>query len=219
MSNREKTIGMKQSGNMRILQRGNSNGRSEFLNMCDENSTTCRKRKICTRKTSSLKIILKIWWNKTRARYSCCYCCCSVTKLYLTLCTHRLQHTRLLCPPLSLGVCSNSCSLSRRCYLTFSFSAAPFLLPSTFPSIRVFSNESSLPIKWLKYWSFSISPSNEYSGLISFRVDWFDLPAVQNTLKSLLQHNSKASSLWHSAGFIAQLSYPYMTTKKNNSFN
>ena len=82
----------------------------------------------------------------------------------------------------------------------------PLLLsPSTFPSIRVFSNESVLPIRWPKYWSFSfsISPSNEYSGLISFRIDWFDLLAVQGTLKSLLQHHSsKVSILWHSAFFI-----------------
>ena len=91
------------------------------------------------------------------------------------------------------------------------------LLPSIFPSIRVFSNESVLHIKWPKYWtfSFSISPSNEYSGLISFRIDWFDLLAVQGTLKSLLQHHSsKASVLWHSAFFMVQLSHPYMTTGK-----
>ena len=91
------------------------------------------------------------------------------------------------------------------------------LLPSVFPSIRVFSNESVLPIRWPKYWSFSfsISPSNEYSGLISFRIDWFDLPGVQGTLKSLLQHHSsKASILQCSAFFIIQLSHPYMTTGK-----
>ena len=91
----------------------------------------------------------------------------------------------------------------------------PLLLPSVFLSIRVFSNESVLHIKWPKYWSFSISPSNEHSGLISFRMDWFDLLAVQGTLKSLLQHhNSKASLLWCSALFIVQLWYPYMTTGK-----
>ena len=91
------------------------------------------------------------------------------------------------------------------------------LLPSIFPSIRVFSNESVLLIRWPKYWtfSFSISPSNEYSGLISFRIDWFDLLAVQRTLKTLLQHHiSKASILRHSAFFIVQLSHPYMTTGK-----
>ena len=91
------------------------------------------------------------------------------------------------------------------------------LLPSIFPSIRVFSNESALHIRWSKDWSFSfgISPSNEYSGLISFRRNWLDLLAVQGTLKSLLQHHSlKASILWHSAFFIVQLSHPYMTTGK-----
>ena len=94
----------------------------------------------------------------------------------------------------------------------------PFLLlPSIFPSIRVFSHESALRIRWPKYWSFSfnISPSNEYSGLISFRMDWVDLLAVQGTLKSLLQHqSSKASILRRSAFFILQLSHPYMTTGK-----
>ena len=92
----------------------------------------------------------------------------------------------------------------------------PLLLPpSIFPSIRVFSSESVLCIRWPKYWSFSISPSNEYSGLISFRVDWFDLLAVQGTLKSLLQqHSSKASILWCSGFFIVQLSHPHITTGK-----
>ena len=95
------------------------------------------------------------------------------------------------------------------------------LLPSIFPRIRVFSNESVLPIRWPKYWSFSfsISPSNEYSGLISFRMDWLDLLAVQGPLKSLLQqHSSKASILWHSAFFIVQLSHPYITTGKTIAF-
>ena len=93
----------------------------------------------------------------------------------------------------------------------------PLLLPSMFPSVRVSFNESVLCIGWPKYWSFSfnISPSNEYSGLISFRIDWLDLLAVQWTLKSLLQHySSKASVLWRSAFFIVQLSHPYMTTGK-----
>ena len=90
-------------------------------------------------------------------------------------------------------------------------------LPSIFPSIRVFSNESALHIRWAKYWSFSfnISPSSEHPGLISFRMDWLDLLAVQGTLKSLFQHHSsKASILLHSAFFIVQLSHPYMTTGK-----
>ena len=95
------------------------------------------------------------------------------------------------------------------------------LLPSIFLSIRVFLNESELCIRWPKYWSFSfsISPSNECSGLISFRMDWLDLLAVQGILRSLLQHHSsKASVLWHSAFFIIQLSHPYMTTAKTTAF-
>ena len=98
----------------------------------------------------------------------------------------------------------------------------PLLLPSIFSSIRVFSNKLLLHIRWPNHWSFSfsISPSNEYSGLISSRIDWFNLLAVQGTLKSLLQHHSsKASILWHSAFFIVQLSHPYMTTGKKHSFD
>ena len=94
------------------------------------------------------------------------------------------------------------------------------LLPSIFPSIKVFSNKSALRIRWPKYWSFnfSISPTNEHPGLISFRMDWLDLLAVQGTLKSLLQHHSsKAPILWHSAFFIVQLSHPYMTTGKTRA--
>ena len=92
----------------------------------------------------------------------------------------------------------------------------PLLLPSVFPSIRVFPSESVLHFRWPKYcsFSFSISPSSEYSGLISFRMDWLDLLAVQRTLKNPLQHSSKASILWHSVFFVVQLSHPYMTTGK-----
>ena len=95
----------------------------------------------------------------------------------------------------------------------------PLILPpSVFPSIGAFSNESALCVRWPKYWSFNISPSNEYSGLISFRMDWLDLLAVQGTLKSLLQdHSSKASILLCSAFFIVQLSHPYMTTRKTKA--
>ena len=109
----------------------------------------------------------------------------------------------------------NFMSISRWCHPTISSSVSLLLLPSIFPSIRVFSKESVLHIKWPKCWSFSfnISSSNEYSGLISFRVDWFDLLAVQGTLKSLLQHHSsKASILPRSVFFTVQLSHPYMTT-------
>ena len=93
------------------------------------------------------------------------------------------------------------------------------LLPSIFPSISIFSNESALHIRWPKYWSFnfSISPSSEYSGLISHRIDWFDLLAVQGTLKSLLQDHSLKASIWHSAFFMVQLSHPFMTTGKSHS--
>ena len=94
------------------------------------------------------------------------------------------------------------------------------LLPSIFPSSRVSSNELALCIRWPKYWSFSIRPSSEYSGLISFRINWFDLLAVQGTLKNLLQHHtSKASVLWCSAFSMVQLSHPYTTTGKSQSFD
>ena len=130
---------------------------------------------------------------------------------------HGLQHARPPCPSPTPGVYSNSCPSSWWCHPTNS-SSHPILLPhSIFPSIRVFSNESFLRIRWSKYWSFSfsISPSNEHPGLISFRIDWLDLLAVQGTLKSLLQHNSsKASILQCSAFFMVQLSYPHLTTGK-----
>ena len=130
-----------------------------------------------------------------------------------------LQCARLPCPSLSPGVCSNSCPLNRRCHPTISSFVTPFSspLPAVFPSISVFSNELALRIRWPKCWSFSfsVSPSSEYSGLIFFRIDWFDLFAVQGTLKSLFQHHSsKASILQCSAFFMVQLSHPYMTTGK-----
>ena len=124
---------------------------------------------------------------------------------------HGLQHTKLPCPSLSSRVCSNSYRLSHLILYH-----PLLLLHSIFPSIRVFSNESVL-IRWPKYWSFSfsISPSNEYSGLTSFRIGWLDLLAVQGTLKNLLQHHrSKASVLQRSAFFMVQPSHPYMTTGK-----
>ena len=130
---------------------------------------------------------------------------------------HESQHARPSCPshsrsppkPMSIKSVMPSNHLILCCPL--------LLLPSIFPSIRVFSNESALRIRWAKYWSFSfnISPSNEHPGLISFRMDWLDLLAVQGPLKSLLQHHSsKASILQHSAFFIVQLSHPYMTIGK-----
>ena len=131
---------------------------------------------------------------------------------------HGLQHTGLPCPSPT-----NSWSLLKLMSIELVMPSnrlilccALLLLPSVFPTTRVFSSESFLHIRWPKYWSFSfsISPSNEYSGLISFRIDWFDL-AARGILKSLLQyHSSKASVPWHSAFFMVQLSHPYMTTRK-----
>ena len=131
---------------------------------------------------------------------------------------HGLQHTRPPCPSPTPGVYPNSCPLSLWCHPTISSSVIPFSsCLQSFPASGFFFSESVLHIRWPKYWSFSfsISPSNEYSGLISFRMDWLDLLAVQGTLKSLLQHHSsKASILQHSVFFIVQLSHPYMTTGK-----
>ena len=138
----------------------------------------------------------------------------SVTQSCPTHCyPHGLQHARPPCPsptPWVYSVSIESVMPSNHLILCYPL----LLLPSIFPSVRVFSNESALHIRWPKYWSFSfnISPSNEYSGLISFRMDCLVLLAVQGTLKSLLQHHSsKASILRHSAFFIVQLSHPYNT--------
>ena len=128
------------------------------------------------------------------------------------------QEARLPCLSLSPGVCWNSCPLNQWCHPTNSSSIHPLLLPSVFPSVRVFSNESTLSIRWPKYrsFSFSISLSNEHSGFISFRIDWFDL-AVQGLFKSLLQHHSlKASVFQCSASFMVKLSHDYW---KNYSFD
>ena len=138
-----------------------------------------------------------------------------------SLCPCGLQHTRLPCPSLSISLCLlklvsiESVRLSNHLILCHPL----LLLPSIFPSIRVFSNELSLCIRWPKYWSFSVSfsmsSSNEYSGLISFKIDWFDFLAVQRTFKNFLQHHSsKTSVLWCSAFFMVKLSHPYMTTGK-----
>ena len=121
---------------------------------------------------------------------------------------HGLQHARLPCPSPTPGAYSNSCPLSRWCHQTISSPVVPFLLlPSIFPSIRVFPNESVLCIRWPQYWSFTfnISPSNGYSGLISFRMDWLDLLAVQGTLKSLLQHHSSKSINSSALSFLYSL--------------
>ena len=130
---------------------------------------------------------------------------------------HGLQHARPPCPLPTPRVYSNSSPLSQQCHPTISSSVISFSSCfSIFPSISVFSTESVLHIRWPKYWSFtfSISLSNEYSALISFRMDWLDFLANQRTLKSLQHHGSKASILQHSAFLIVQLSHPYMTTGK-----
>ena len=127
---------------------------------------------------------------------------------------HGLQHARLPSPLKLMSI--ESVMPSNHLILCHPL----FLPPSIFPSIRVFSNESVLWIRWPKYWRFSlsISPSNEYSGLTSFRMDWLDLLAVQRTLKSLLQYHSSKASIWCSDFFIVQLSHPYMTTGKTIAF-
>ena len=147
---------------------------------------------------------------------------CSATQSHPSLRLHGPQHTRLPCPSPSPKACSISCPWSRWCRPTIWSSVVPSPPASVFSSIRGFSKDLALCIKWPKYQNFSfiISPSNEYSGLISFRIDRFDLLAVQGTLKSLLQHHrSKASILWCPAFFMVQLSHPYTTTGKKHSFD
>ena len=129
---------------------------------------------------------------------------------------YELQHTRPPCPSPTPGVYPNSCPLSQWCHPAIPSSVIPFSSCSIFPRIKVFSNESALCIRWPKYWSFSfsVSPSNEHPGLISFRMDWLDLLEVQGTLKSLQHQSSKASILQCPAFSTLQLSHPYMTTGK-----
>ena len=134
---------------------------------------------------------------------------------------HGLQCARLACLSPNPGAYSKSCPSSQWCHPTSHPLSSPSLSDINLSQHQGFSNESVLPIRWPKYWSFSfsISPSNEHSGLISFRIHWLDL-AVQRTLKSLLQHHSsEVSILWHSAFFIVQLSYPCMTTGKTIALN
>ena len=138
--------------------------------------------------------------------------CSSVTGV---LGPHGLQYARLHCPSSSPGACSNSCPLSWWCHPTISSSVLPFSSRSIFSSITAFSNALALHVRWPKYCSFSISPSNEYSGLISFRIDWFDLLTVQGTLKSLFQpHSLKTSVFWDLAFLMVQLSHPHLTIGK-----
>ena len=171
---------------------------SNFFFSCDENSLySVSNFQICHTGFSSVQF--------------------SHTGVSDSLWPHEPQHARPPCPSPTLGASSNSCPLSQWCHTPSHPLSSPLLPPSIFRSIRVFSNESALHIRGPKYWSFSfnINPSNEHPGLISFRVDWLDLLAVQGTLKSLLPHHtSKASILWCSALFIVQISHPYMTTGK-----
>ena len=134
-----------------------------------------------------LSIVISITY-----RIICSYIVQSLRLVWLR--SHELQHARLLWPSLSPRVCSDSCLLSQWGHSTISSSVASFS-PSIFPSVRVFSNVSALRIRWPKYWSFSIHPSSEYSRLISYRIDWFDLLAVQGTLKNLLEHHSLKASI------------------------
>ena len=137
---------------------------------------------------------------------------------HVRLSLHESQHARPPCPSPSPGVHSDSCPSNQWCHPAISSSVVPFSsCPPIPPSIRVFPSESTLHMRWPKYWSFSfsISPSNEHPRLISFRKDWLDLPAVQGTLKSLLQHHSSKASILQCSAFITvQLSHPYMTTGK-----
>ena len=145
----------------------------------------------------------------------CCCCCCSAAKLCPSLCSPMDCSTPGLPAPHSLLVFAQVHVHWVGDAIQHLILCHPLLLPSIFPSIRVFSNELAIRIRWPKYWNFSISSSNDYSGFISFRIDWFDLLAVQGILKSLLQHHSlKASIIGLSAFFIVQLSHPYMTTGK-----
>ena len=161
-----------------------------------------------------LAVILITFWLRC---FVLLICSCSVTQLCPTLWPHGLQHARPPCPSPSPKVGPNSCPLHQWCHPSnYLILWHPLLLlPSIFPSIRDFSNESTVCIKWPKYWSFSfsISLSNEYSGLISLKIDWFDLLAIQETFRSLLQHHSlKASIFWPSAFVTVQFSQLYLTT-------
>ena len=134
---------------------------------------------------------------------------------------HELQHVRPPCPSPTPEVHPNPHPLTWWCHPTISSCHPLLLLPTIFPSIRVFSNESALRMRWPKYWSFSFkfSPSNEHPGLTSFKMDWLDLLAVQGTLKSLLQYHSSKASISLALSFIVQLSHPYMTNWINHSLD
>ena len=164
-------------------------------------------------------------WLKWLRTHECTKCISSVQFSHSvvsdSLRPHELQHARPPCPSPTPRVHSDSYPSSRWCHPTSHHLSSPSASPPIPPSIRVFSNESTLCVRWPKYWSFSlsISPHNEHPGLVSFRMHWLDLLAVQGTCKSLLQHHSsKASILRCSAFFTVQLSHPYMTTGKNHMY-
>ena len=163
-------------------------------------------------------------WKGCFLKYNCCTILCKFSTVQFScsvmsdsLRPHDLHHARPPCPSPTPGVHSNSRALSQWCHPAISSSVMPFSSCPQSLAASVFSNESTLRMRWPKYWSFSLSiiPSNEHPGLISFRMDWLDLLAIQGTLKSLLQHHSlEASILRCSAFFIVQLSHPYMTAGK-----
>ena len=168
------------------------------------------------------KIALKHKREKSRTccshdGFRCIYSSIQLFSCVWLFSTPWITHIRPPCPSPTPGVHPNSCPSSRWCHPAISSCCLLLLLPLILPRIRVFSNESTLRMRSPKYWSFSfsISPSSEHQGQISFRMDWLNLLAVQGTCKSFLQHHSsKASILWHSAFFTVQLSHPYMTTGK-----
>ena len=168
---------------------------------------------------SLLLLRLDIWWNTLLtilvSMWIFSSCCCSVASRVWLFATHGLQHSRVPCPSLFPGVCLNSCPSSQWCHPNTSSSVFPFC-----SCLQCFPVSGSFVMSYLFAWggqsvgsfSFSMSPSNEYSGLISFRMDWFDLSSVQGTFKSLLKHHS--AIIWCSAFLMVQLSHPYMTNDK-----
>ena len=182
--------------------------------LCFSRPQYLTERKNLAKLLKKSSTLLDMWYNLI---HNCLVQSLSHTRLFVTLWTAACQASLSITNSQRLLKLMPIESVMPSNHLIF---CCPLLPPSTFPSIRVFSNESVLLIRWPKYWNFRISHSNEYSGLISFRMDWLDLLAVQGTLKSLLQHHSsKESILQHSGSFIAQLSHPYMTTEKKQSFD
>ena len=196
-----------------------------FLNVSNYNSSNCSNyRKFWVKTTYASELFndlfsncLDFIWIFIYDKESLLLFSCSVVSDSLR--PHGLQHARLPCSSPSLRACSDPCHRVDAATQPSRPLSSPCLAISLsqHQGLRVFASELALPIRWRKYWnfSFSLSPSSEYSGLISFRIDWLDLLAVQRTLRSLLQHHSsEASVLWYSALFIVQLSHPYLTTGK-----